>query len=116
MQPESDLPTAVLEYFHLMDNTDKAMLIELFTPDAEVADDGRTYRGRAEITGWIFGAASEFTTTSTRLSADCSDHQATVVIRVEGNFPGGRVDLRHDFTLDPAGRISTLSIAPWPQH
>jgi hypothetical protein len=45
------------------------------------------------------------------VSADWTNQTAVVVIRVEGNFPGGRVDLRNAFTLDPAGRISALSIS-----
>ena len=68
-----------------------------------VIDDGSTYRGREEIVGWLTGQASEFTTTSTRLSADRTDRTVVVVTRVEGNFPGGRIDLRNVFTLDGAG-------------
>jgi len=34
-----------------------------------------------------------------------------VVIRVEGNFPGGRVELRNVFTLDGTGRLTTLTIS-----
>jgi len=33
-----------------------------------------------------------------------------VVIRVAGNFPGGRVDLRNVCTLDGAGQLTTLTI------
>ncbi len=76
-----------------------------------MVDDGRTYRGREEITVWLTGPASEFTTTSTRLSADRTDQTVVVVIRVEGNFPGGRVELRNFFTLDGTGRLTTLTIS-----
>ena len=112
MQTNSDLPAAVVDYFHLIDTADKASVVELFSPDAQVTDDGQTYRGRDEILGWLVGAASEFTTTSTQLSADRSEREISVVIRVQGNFPGGRVDLSNVFTLDQTGRITALSIAP----
>jgi len=105
------LPDVVIRYFELMDGEAKEQVADLFTPDAQVTDDGTTYRGRAEITAWLTGQASEWVTTSTQLSADWIDQTAVVVTRVEGNFPGGRVDLRNAFTLDPAERISALSIS-----
>ena len=42
MQTSTDLPAAVTDYFRLMDDTDKAMVIEVFAPDAHVTDDGQT--------------------------------------------------------------------------
>ncbi|MET3807072.1 hypothetical protein ABIB25_004094 [Nakamurella sp. UYEF19] len=110
MKTSTDLPAVVVDYFDLMDRDDNAAVVDLFAPGAQVTDDGQTYRGRAEIAGWLGGPAGEFTTTSTQLSADRSDQQVTVVIRVEGDFPGGRVDLRNVFTLDPAGLIRDLLI------
>ena len=76
-----------------------------------MVDDGRTYRGREEIIVWLTGPASEFTTTSTRLSADRTDQTVVVVIRVEGNVPGGRVELSNVFTLDGTGQLTTLTIS-----
>jgi limonene-1,2-epoxide hydrolase len=107
----SQLPDVVSRYFQLMEGEVKEQVADLFTPDAQVIDDGTTYRGRAEIIAWLSGQASEWVTTSSQLSADCTDQVTVVVIRVEGNFPGGRVDLRTTFTLDSAEGISTLSIS-----
>jgi hypothetical protein len=109
--PNTELPGVVRRYFQLMDGDAKEQVADLFTPDAQVSDDGTTYRGRAEIKAWLTGQASEWVTTSSQLSADWTDQAAVVVVRVEGNFPGGRVDLRNAFTLDPAERISALSIS-----
>lgn len=107
-----NLPTAVTGYFTLMEGADKRATIDVFHPDARVTDDGQTYLGRPEILRWLSGAASEYTVTSTRLGAEAAGDTATVIIRLDGNFPGGTVILRNVFTLSPAGLISTLTIAP----
>lgn len=107
----SQLSPAVTDYFELVEGTDKSKVVDLFSPRAVIVDDGHTYRGPAEILEWLTGPASEFTTTSTWLSVDQTADTAVVVIRLEGNFPGGLVDLRYVFTTDPAGRIEALTIA-----
>jgi hypothetical protein len=110
MTTNSALPAVINQYFQLMEADSKAPVAELFTADALVIDDGTRYRGRGEIISWLTGQASEWVTTSSRLSTERTDDEVVVVIRVEGNFPGGRVDLRNAFTLDPAERIIALSI------
>jgi len=100
----------VVDYFVLMDGDDKKETIRVFAEDAAVIDDGHIYRDRAEILDWLAGAASEYTTTSTELSARNESRSASVVVRLEGNFPGGRVDLKHDFSFDPDGQVQRLEI------
>jgi hypothetical protein len=104
------LPTTVAAYFTLMNGADKRGIIDLFTPTAVVTDDGRSYRGRAEISGWLGAAASEYTYTTTRLSVATESGSITVTTRLEGDFPGGIVDLRNIFTLDAAGLIESVLI------
>jgi hypothetical protein len=106
------LPTPVVEYFTRMDGADKRATIGVFAPDATVTDDGHTYAGRAAILGWLGAAASEYTVTTTRLTAERTAAGALVTVRLAGDFPGGVVDLRHDFTLTGSGLISALVIAP----
>lgn len=105
------LPTAVSDYFTLSDGTDRAETIRVFAPDAHVIDDGHDYRGRDKILAWLTGPASEFETTSTRLSTETGDDVTTVTIRLTGNFPGGEVVLRFAFTLDDSGLIQRLTIS-----
>ena len=106
---KDSLPTVVEQYFALMDGDDKLAVADLFAPGAYVIDNGRTYRGD-EIRGWLSDQASEFTTTSRRLTTDRSRQNVMVVLRVEGNFPEGVVDLTIDFLLDSAERIRGLTI------
>ena len=112
MNADASLPRVVHEYFDRMRGADKTGTVDLFAPDALVEDDGHSYRGRDEILGWLAGGASEYTYTSTWLSAEAGEDAATVVVRLEGDFPGGVVDLRYVFATTPDGRIGSLSIAP----
>lgn len=91
-------------------NADTA--VATFTPDAEVTDEGRTYRGRDEITTWLSEAGSEYTyTTEFDHASTVGTAYADVVQHLEGDFPGGVADLHYRFTLD-GELISRLVIEP----
>lgn len=118
-----DLSPTITAYFDRMDSPAKTLVAELFTPDALVIDDGNAYRGTDAIQGWLRGAANEYTVTSTVLAAERSGGgdprtepgSAAVTVTVidvllEGDFPGGRVELRHRFREEPTCLISTLTI------
>lgn len=111
MSTSTTLPAVVADYFALAEGTDRATAIRVFTPDAHVTDDGHDYRGREEILAWLNGPASEFETTSTRLSTETVDDVTVVRNRLTGNFPGGQVDLRFAFTVDAAGLVRRLTIS-----
>lgn len=107
-----ELSTTVAAYLDAAPGTDPASIAALFTPNAIVIDDGHTYRGRSEITSWRADVAESFTYTATRLSTERHGHVIVIVERIEGNFPGGRVDLANRFTLDTTDQISSLTIEP----
>jgi hypothetical protein len=96
-----ELPDAVSRYLeaHLVRNTPTAL--STFHEGATVTDEGITHTGTAAIETWLSTAASEFTFTTERLSAE----------QLDGDFPGGRADLRYRFTLR-SGLIGDLTIAP----
>ncbi|MGY4858689.1 nuclear transport factor 2 family protein [Cryobacterium sp. AP23] len=104
--------TTVSQYFAHMAGPDKHAAIGLFAPESRVTDDGRSYTGLREIHGWLGAAASEFDYTTRVLSTEGAGDTVTVTTRLEGNFPGGVVDLRHHFTVNAAGQIADLLIAP----
>ena len=65
-----------------------------------MTDEGRTYRGRAEIIGWRESVASQWTFTTTVTSSEpISDDEYRVTAHVVGDFPGGVVDLTYRFAL-----------------
>jgi hypothetical protein len=107
----SDLPELISRYLVAHRARDLDAAIACYTDDATVIDEGNTYRGPEGIRQWLATAASEYTYTIELTGARRIDDEHYVAVHhVEGNFPGGVVDLQFAFTLR-AGRISALSIA-----
>lgn len=100
------LPATVSAY--LKDPTEPAH----FTADATVVDEGRTHVGIEAVTAWANRASGEYTYTTTPLSAErAGDQRYTVTQHLEGDFPGGEVDLYFRFALRD-GLIEHLVIEP----
>src|SRR4029079_8714750 len=87
-------------YQRAHDRRDTAEALSAFAADARVADDGREYRGTDEIRDWLDHAASEYTYTRSLVRAQAAGGGAWLVVNhLEGNFPGGVVDLRYQFVV-----------------
>jgi hypothetical protein len=106
------LPDVVAAHQAAHEAHDTERELACFAEHATVTDEGRTYRGLAEIRAWMDRAASEYTYTSelTAVRQDDGEHW-TAVRHLEGDFPGGVVDLRYRYTL-AGNRIADLTIAP----
>ena len=110
--PMSQLPHVVAHYQDAHDRRDVEAALATFAPDATVMDDGHQYRGLDEVRHWLARASTEFTYTRTLLGADAIDANTWLVTNhLEGNFPGGVVDLRYRFVLAD-DLIAELEIAP----
>jgi ketosteroid isomerase-like protein len=108
----SQLPELVSSYLVAHQARDLDTAVGYYTDDATVIDEGNVYQGPDEIRAWLSTAASEFTYTIELTGAQRIDDQHYVAIHhLEGNFPGGVVDLHFTFTLRD-GRISKLTIEP----
>jgi ketosteroid isomerase-like protein len=106
------LPAVIRGYLAAHGAHDADAALRAFTPTAVVVDDGTAYRGTEEVHGFLSRAGAEFTYTTTLVAAERIDDVHWVVInRLEGNFAGGRVDLRYRFVLD-GELIAELVIAP----
>jgi ketosteroid isomerase-like protein len=94
------LPDVVIRYLKAHGAHDTAAAISVFTGDATVIDDGTTYEGTAAIEGWLGRSATEFTYTTRLTGARRTDSAHCVATqRLEGDFPGGVVDLHYRFSL-----------------
>jgi hypothetical protein len=106
------LPEVVRRYQDGHDHHATETALSAFTPDATVTDEDRTYEGSDQVRRWLDRAATEFTYTRTFVKAEQTSPSTWVVVNhLEGDFPGGSVDLRYRFTLT-GGLISALTIAP----
>ncbi|MEV4669084.1 nuclear transport factor 2 family protein [Microbacterium sp. LWO12-1.2] len=109
----AELPSAIAGYLSAQDDRlRRASAIEVFGSEAHVRDDGIDYRGSDAIRAWLTTVASEFTYTTTFIGQRHEGADRWVVVaRLEGDFPGGIVELRYRFTLRD-GLIDDLVIAP----
>ena len=107
---QSELPEIITRYLTAHKARDLDAAIECYTIDASVTDEGRTYNGPQEIEAWLSRSASEFTYTIEAIGAAMRDNDHFDVLHhLEGNFPGGEVDLYFHFTLRD-GKIARLVI------
>jgi hypothetical protein len=106
------LPHVISAYQDAHDRHDAPVALAQFGEDAVVTDDGHTYNGIDEIDVFIRTAASEYTFTRTLVdAAEIAPGEWNVTNHLEGDFPGGTVDLSYRFRL-AGDHIARLDIAP----
>jgi ketosteroid isomerase-like protein len=98
------LPPVVSNYLAASDRDDIDAIVACFTEDAVVLDEDRHWRGRAAIRQWRESVATAFEYTvaivgSEALGEADGGQRHEVYTHLEGNFPGGQVDLTNRFTL-----------------
>jgi ketosteroid isomerase-like protein len=110
------LPSVVSNYLAASDRDDIDAIVACFTEDAVVLDEDRHWRGAAAIRHWRENVATafEYTVAIIRSEAVGTVDRAQrhdVYTHLEGNFPGGQVDLTNRFTLR-GDLIAGLDIVP----
>ncbi|MEU9181753.1 nuclear transport factor 2 family protein [Streptomyces sp. NPDC048550] len=106
------LPEVINRYLTAHRAHDTATAITAFTRGAAVTDDGNTYEGTEAIGEWLDRSATEFTYTIHLVGAQQTDATHYIATHhLEGDFPGGTIDLRYQFTLRD-GLIEHLVIEP----
>ncbi|NOJ60013.1 nuclear transport factor 2 family protein [Arthrobacter sp. 260] len=103
---QDQLPAAIRTY---LDPSTGAAGISAFKDDAVVTDNGTHYAGREDLLRFLTTTTTEFEFTTTFLRAESHGDRHVVWNRLEGNFPGGTVDLKYTFNLED-GLIRTLDI------
>lgn len=100
----------ISRYFEAQSARDFDTLVDLFTDDGVVVDEGKMWRGKSGIREWRDKAASvyQYTTQVLQVHEDDED-EYTALVRLEGNFPGGIVELEYHFSLH-GGQIRVLEI------
>ncbi len=107
---QDELPEVITSYLKAHHARDLDTAIARYADDASVVDEGRTYNGPDEIREWLSRSATEFTYTIEMTAAiKLGDERYDVAHHLEGNFPGGKVDLHFRFTLHD-GKVARLVI------
>ena len=112
----SSLPTIISEYFAAADRGDVDAIVACFASDAIVFDEDHEWHGHAGIRQWRTQVATVYDyTVEVRRAVDRGAidgvERHDVYTHLEGNFPGGTVDLTNRFGLRD-GRITLLEIVP----
>ena len=106
------VPSVITRYFEADARQDTDAIVQLFTDDGAVVDEGETWEGANRIRAWREGPAARYEYTTDVYDIDrAADDEYVVTGRIEGNFPGGKPELRWRFTL-AGDQISRLHIAP----
>ncbi|MGY1668624.1 nuclear transport factor 2 family protein [Geodermatophilus sp. SYSU D00696] len=106
------LPTTIRGFLAAHRAREADVALRAFTPTAVVVDEGRTYRGTEEIRRFLSEAGAEFSYTTELVGAQRVDDTHWVATnRLEGDFPGGVVELGYRFAMD-GELIAELVIAP----
>jgi SnoaL-like domain len=109
---EPDVPAVIDRYLLAHDRRDTDGALSTFAPNATVVDDGQRYVGPDRIREWLANVSTEFSYIRTLTGADGVDADTWLVTnRLEGDFPGGVVDLGYRFRLT-GDAIAELLIAP----
>jgi len=108
----TDVPDVIAGFLAAHTARDLDTVTAGYTADGAVTDEGHTYRGHDAIRTWLGRAGSEYTYTTRLTGAGRVDDDRFVVVQhLEGDFPGGVVDLNFRFTLR-GGKIAELVIEP----
>lgn len=106
----TNTPDVVSRYYAAAADDDLDAVIACFAPEAHVLDENQHYRGTAEIRRWRETVASRFTyTTQITGTEQTSEDEYVASTHLEGDFPGGIVDLQQRFTVRD-GLITELLI------
>jgi ketosteroid isomerase-like protein len=96
----TDLPPEVASYLAAQAAGDLAVMAAAYASDAVVVDDGKTYNGRDDVAAWLERSSIEYNYTITTLDTVAVDGRHVAVLRhLDGDFPGGTVNLWFRFTL-----------------
>ena len=105
-------PVVITRYFAAQAARDFDTLVTLFADDGIVVDEGQTRHGTTEIRAWRENVASVYEYTTELVGVEAGGEGKYVArVHLEGNFPGGTVDLRYHFTVD-GDSIRQLEIVP----
>ena len=105
------LPEVIRQYFDAHDHRDTDTALSTFAADAIIHDDGQEHLGHNEIRTWLSLASARYTFTRTLTGVSALDANTWLVTNhLEGDFPGGVVDLQYRFTLSQ-DHIDALTIS-----
>lgn len=103
------LPTPIQRYFEADQSGDAEQVLDAFTPDAVVKDEGHTHIGQSEIASWWNGTRAKYRHRAHPRQVQENGPETIVRAEVTGDFPGSPAMLGFAFQLH-GNLISRLEI------
>jgi ketosteroid isomerase-like protein len=93
------LPQVIKEYIDASNAHDVKAILSCFSDDASVLDEGKDFRGKKMIEGWIVKTIEKYKFHFMPLSVKGEDAIVVVSVEVSGTFPGSPVSPDYRFTI-----------------
>ncbi|ACL16806.1 nuclear transport factor 2 family protein [Methanosphaerula palustris] len=106
---QKKLAQPIETYFYASNIPDNELIVNCFTEDAIVLDEGHTYRGHAAIRKWRDDVTEQWTITTEITGVAEKGGETVVTATVSGNFDGSPVPLDFHFTVENE-KITALRI------
>jgi ketosteroid isomerase-like protein len=104
------LPIVLQRYFEAQNAHDIEAMVDCFTPDAVVRDEGRNITSPEGIRAWMKDTSAKYRIAAEPIESRVETGLTVVVAKVSGNFPGSPANLTYLFGLAADGRISALEV------
>jgi hypothetical protein len=104
-----NLHKVVASLIEAQNSHDSEEYVRCFSPTAIVHDEGKTYKGKAEIQQWIEQSNRKYETVLKPLSYQETSAENLLTAEISGNFPGSPAILQFHLQLEN-GLISSLNI------
>ncbi|GEP94044.1 nuclear transport factor 2 family protein [Chitinophaga cymbidii] len=103
------LPKVITDLIKAQDSFDSLAYANCFSETAEVYDEGKTHKGRAEIKEWIANANEKYKTVMKPLSFKEKGETSILTAENSGTFPASPVILKYNLEIEE-GLIKSLKI------
>ena len=103
------LPPVIQKYVAVSNQHDVKSILACFSDDPVVRDEGKEFRGKEMIEGWIVKTIEKYKFHFKPLSNKDDKDEMVVAVQVSGTFDASPVTLDYHFTIE-RDRIVSLAI------
>jgi ketosteroid isomerase-like protein len=103
------LPPIIQKYVAVSNQHDVKSILACFSDDAVVRDEGKEFRGKEMIEGWIVKTIEKYKFQFKPVSIKDDNAGVVVTVGVSGTFDGSPITLDYHFTIE-GDKILSLTI------
>jgi ketosteroid isomerase-like protein len=103
------LPRVIKKYVDASNDHDVKSILSCFSDDAFIRDEGKEFRGKKTIEGWIVQTIQKYKFHFEPLTIKDDNVEVVVAVEVSGTFDGSPVSLDYHFAIED-DQILSLTI------